>query len=176
MSDSKASANQVLANMMARKAALGSPAPSQPDHHELGWPCLLMRVGQHWFGVRAEHVREVVVPEAITRVPAQPEHVLGVSLVHGRLVPVVDIGKMLVDVPVAMTGERGRRLAVLSHGESEIGAVADEAKGVIELPAPEPNSTPESTPPYVLGEVRWERELVILFDVGILIATAIGME
>jgi chemotaxis signal transduction protein len=175
LNDSKTSANQVLANMMAHRGTLDGPTPNQEDH-ELGWPCLLMRVGKHWFGVRAEHVREVVVPEAITRVPAQPEHVLGVSLVHGRLVPVVDIGKMMANVRVARTGERGLRLAVLTHGESEIGAVADEAKGVIELPAPEPNSVSESAPPYVLGEVHWERQLVILFDVGILIATAIGVE
>lgn len=175
MSDPTTSANQVLANMMARRAVRDEPVSNQTEQ-ELGWPCLVMRIGECWFGVRAEYVREVVVPEAITRVPAQPKYVLGVSLVHGRLVPVVDIGKMLANVEISTAGERRRRLAVLTHGEAEIGAVSDEAKGVIELPKPEPSSLPASAPPYVLGEVRWEQQFVTLLDVGIVIATAIGVE
>ena len=65
---------------------------------------------------------EVVAPEAITKVPAQPAHVLGVSLVHGRLVPVVDISRMLPKKEVSLSNSTGRRLAVVTHGEAEIGS------------------------------------------------------
>lgn len=172
MSERRTTANDELSAIVA--ARVGRSAPVQ--NGDLSWPCLLLRVGRHWFGLRAESVREVVVPQAITPVPAQPAHVLGVALVHGRLVPVVDISKMVTSMDVTIENAKGRRLAVIAAGEAEIGIIADEAKGVIDLPVPERKAADSGRGTLVLGQVRWDAALVSLFDVTTLVELAMGLE
>jgi chemotaxis signal transduction protein len=175
MSQEGRSANDELAGLVASQgassglAAAGSDAPV-----ELSWPYLLIRVGARWFGLRAESVREVVVPEAITRVPAQPRHVLGVCLVHGRLVPTIAIGPLMPATEVTLERPPGRRLAVISHEDSEIGLVADEAQGVIYLPAISEHQPSADRPRFIAGEVRWQDHLVCLLDAQRLLVAAIG--
>lgn len=169
------SANDELARLISSKRteaavpALAPPAPST----ELSWPCLLMRMGTRWCGLRADAVREVVAPEAITRVPAQPGHVLGVSLVHGRLVPAIDLAPLMPGMDIALENPPGRRLAVIAYEEVEIGVVADEAKGVIYLPAITESQSADR-PMFIIGEVYWEDQLVCLLDAPLLVRAAIG--
>lgn len=156
-------------------ASRSSITPNEPtETTELSWPCLLLRIGTRWCGLRAEAITEVVAPEAITKVPGQPSHVLGVSLVHGRLVPVIDLAPLMPELGVSLEHPNGRRLAVITHGESEIGLVADDAKGVIELPVPDHDSVTTTRPSFVQGEVRWEDQLVCLIDVNILAHMSMG--
>lgn len=159
---------RLVADQNARSAMATDVAP------ELSWPCLLIRVGRRWLGLRAESVREVVVPEVITRIPAQPEHVLGVCLVHGRLVPAIDLGPLMPGMDVALERRPGHRLAVISHEEAEIGLIADEAQGVIYLPALSEHQPGADRPRFILGEVRWHDHLVCLLDAGRLLLTAVG--
>jgi chemotaxis signal transduction protein len=166
------SANDELTRLVADHSARSTMATDAAP--ELSWPCLLIRVGQRWLGLRAESVREVVVPEAITRVPAQPEHVLGVCLVHGRLVPSIDLGPLMPGMDVALERPPGHRLAVISHDEAEIGLVVDEAQGVIYLPALSEHQPATDRPRFVLGEVRWHDHLVCLLDAEWLLLAAIG--
>lgn len=174
MSDSRRTANDDLAAMVASRRTPSQWEPDESDS-ELAWPCLLIRVGARWCGLRAESVSEVVVPDAVTKIPAQPEHVLGVSLVHGRLVPVINVGPLMPDMDAILSNPRGRRMAVVAHGESEIGLLADDAKGVIELPVPEYDPAAAARPAFIRGEVRWEEELVCLLDVPTLIQLSIGL-
>ena len=174
MSQSGRTANDDLAAMVRSRRASG-PWEVRESESELAWPCLLIRVGSRWCGLRAESVSEVVVPVGVTKIPAQPEHVLGVSLVHGRLVPVIDVGPLMPDMDARLSSRRSRRMAVIAHGESEIGLLADDAKGVIELPVPEYDPAAAARPAFIRGEVRWEEELVCLLDVPTLIQVSIGL-
>lgn len=173
MNRSGSSANDGLAHLLAGKArgVSGSAPSTVPD---LTWPCLLMRIGSRWCGVRVEAVREVVAPEGITRVPAQPAHVLGVSLVHGRLVPAIDLGPLMPGMSMQLDRPPGRRLAVVTHDDLEIGLVADEARGVIYLPAITEGYHGADRPLFIIGEVRWQDELVCLLDTALLVQAAIG--
>lgn len=161
--------------MVASRRASGQWEPEELLESDLAWPCLLIRVGERWCGLRAEAVTEVVVPEAVTKIPAQPDHVLGVSLVHGRLVPVIDVGPLMPDMNATLTNPRGRRMAVVAHGETEVGLLADDAKGVIELPVPEYDPAAAARPAFIRGEVRWGEQLVCLLDVATLIQVSIGL-
>lgn len=167
-------ANDELAAMVNDRQAPAQWDGEESDN-ELAWPCLLIRIGSRWCGLRAETVSEVVVPEGVTRIPAQPKHVLGVSLVHGRLVPVIDIGPLMPDMDAVLANPRGRRMAVIANGESEVGLLADDAKGVIELPVPEYDPAAAARPAFIRGEVRWEEELVCLLDAPTLIQVSIGL-
>jgi chemotaxis signal transduction protein len=175
MSREGPSANDELAVLVASHGARSNMADTGSDASaELSWPCLLLRVGARWFGLRAESVREVVVPETITRVPAQPRHVLGVCLVHGRLVPTITLGPLMPAADLALERPPGRRLAVISHEEAEIGLVSDEAQGVIYLPAISEHHPSADRPRFILGEVRWHDHLVCLLDAQRLLMAAIG--
>ena len=175
MSDSRPTANDELAAMVTRRQTSSQWVADNDSDADLAWPCLLIRIGERWCGLRAESVTEVVVPEAITNIPAQPKHVLGVSLVHGRLVPVINIGPLMPDMNANLIHPHGRRMAVVGYGESEIGLLADDAKGVIELPVPEYDPAAGARPAFIRGEVRWEEELVCLLEVPTLIQVSIGL-
>ena len=62
-----------------------------------------------------EHVREVMRPLRIERVPSAPAYMLGLSVIRGDNVPVLDLGSMLEGRPAAAT-----RLVVLRVGERSV--------------------------------------------------------
>jgi purine-binding chemotaxis protein CheW len=119
---------------------------------------ILFRAGERWYGVAAEQVREVVTRERIARVPALPAHILGVALVHSRLVPVIDLPTMLGRT--ADSAAENARLIVLEAADAEVSLVADEARGVVELAVPAGGARAE----FVRGEVSWNDELVCILD------------
>lgn len=134
-----------------------------------------MRIGERWCALRAEAVREVVAPESITRVPAQPRYVLGVTIVHGRLVPVIHLGELVPGLRAKLDSPSGRRLIVTYNGDVEIGLVADDAKGVIHLPLPSEN--PALDPQgFIVGETRWNQHLVGMLNEERLVLAAVGAE
>ena len=131
---------------------------------------VLLRSGQRWFGVEADSVREVVATESVTRVPSLPPHVLGVSLVHGRLLPVVDLSPLVGWVHADETAVMQSRLVVVRSGITEVGVIADKTRGVLELPQPEPMPDTAEHAAFVTGEVRWDDQMVCVIDRPALIA------
>ena len=93
---------------------------------------LFLRVGRRWFAVPSGVVREVGTKGYVTRVPTAPVHVLGVTLVRGRLVPVLALEGLLGTLGTAEVVHTLPRLVVLRHEDTEIALVADETRGVIE--------------------------------------------
>jgi chemotaxis signal transduction protein len=135
-------------------------------------PMIAFRVGPRWFAVAAVEVREVVTLEAITPVPGVAKQILGVALVRGRLVPILDLATLL-DCP--RTGEPAitrPRLIVLSRGDDEAALIADETVGVLELPPPV--ATAEAD--LVRGELRWRTHIVAVLDVESLVRTVTAAE
>ena len=58
-------------------------------------PCSCSASGHACSGPRHDHVYEVVVSGSITPVPTARPYVLGITLVRGRLVPVISLGELL---------------------------------------------------------------------------------
>lgn len=56
---------------------------------------LLLPVGDDWYAVPLETVREVVDAPRLTPVPTAPPAVLGVLNVRGRVIPVLDTAALL---------------------------------------------------------------------------------
>lgn len=130
-------------------------------------PMILFRAGDRWYGVLAENVREVVAKDHVARVPAMPSHVLGVALVHSRLVPVVDLAVMLGRTGPSPTSHR--RLVVIEGNGGEVSVLADEARGVIEVPLA--GETTDDRFGFVAGEITWGEELVCVLDAPSLVDT-----
>jgi chemotaxis signal transduction protein len=182
------SANQELAALVASRAgaASGDDGQAETAAPRTGstLPFLLLRLGSRWFGLRAESVREVVGHEAVNRVPGQPAHVRGVSMIHGRMVPVVALDALLRAHVAAFsdTSEAGRdggdmprsRLVVLAHDQLEIAILADDARGVMHLPAPLEVPLDGGRLRFVLGETPWNEHLVCVLDGAALLAAALA--
>lgn len=124
------------------------------------------RVGARWFGFPARDVREVVIKGFVTRLPLSPPHIEGVTLVHGRLVTVIDLAALVPDVPDGPAGAMLPRLLLTGEAGAEIAVVTDEAKGIVEVTrvattAGEPTSSATS---MLRGAAEWEGGLLTLVD------------
>ena len=139
---------------------------------------IFLRVGRRWFAVPSSCVREVGTKGFVTRVPTAPAHVLGVTLVRGRLVPILALEGLIGELGPGEVAQTLPRLVVLRHGETEIALVADETRGVIErrlegTAAQERSARASSERPRFLGaEIEWEGTLVCMLDVPALIEAA----
>lgn len=169
------SPSQRLAELSAQAGAPSQPsAATAGDPEAAPLPLLFMRVGLRWFAVRSETVREVGTKGYVTRVPTAPVHVLGVTLVRGRLVPVLALEGLLGSLGSADIVHTLPRLVVLRHEDTEIALVADETKGVIErrVASGAEGGRAADRPRYLGGEFEWEGKLVCMIDVPALIAEA----
>jgi purine-binding chemotaxis protein CheW len=52
---------------------------------------LTFRLGGEEFGIRIQHVREIIGMQDITAVPGTPAHLKGVINLRGKIIPVVDL-------------------------------------------------------------------------------------
>lgn len=180
MNKEVSSANDELAALIAERQRAPLHDPEASFETEPTLPFLLMCLGERWFALRAESVREVVARETITRVPGQPAHVRGVALIHGRLVPVAALDILLgssATTPGDAAGSQaegspGRRLVVISHEDAEIALMADDARGVLYLPAAFEDHGGAERATFIAGEVRWEEHLVCVLEVPALMAAA----
>lgn len=170
MSEQPPSPNDELAALVAeqnRQSAADDDAAAEQTV-----PVVALLLANRWFSVAAGAVRGIVDRESVTRVPSLPSHVLGVSLVLGRLVPVVDLLQLIGIDDAAKTS--GRRLVVLQHEKHELAVIAEEARGVVNLPATPSVESAQRPHPIVDREVRWEGRLVGALDVPSLFAAAHG--
>jgi purine-binding chemotaxis protein CheW len=179
------SANEELAALVAQRsqASDSGAEPIAPETRST-LPFLLLRLGTRWFGLRAESVREVVGLEVITRVPGQPAHIRGLALIHGRMVPVVALDRLLgahavpgVAADASAAAQPGddvprSRMVVLTDEHHEIAILADDARGVVHLRAALDVPTDGERPRFVLGEVPWQDQLVCVLDGSTLLAAA----
>jgi purine-binding chemotaxis protein CheW len=178
-SNEKADPAAVTASRQLAELSARAGAPSQPSAAANGpagalLPLLFLRVGRRWFAVRSETVREVGTKGYVTRVPTAPVHVLGVTLIRGRLVPVLALEGLLGTLGTADVVHTLPRLVVLRHEDTEIALVADETKGVIERRVSTSTEAGRAAdrPRYLGGEFEWEGKLVCMIDVPALIAEA----
>ena len=81
---------------------------------------VLIRVGARWFGIPADRILEVLVKGPITRVPFTPPYMLGLCMVHGRVMPVISIERLLALAPGGETGTLLPRLVVVQTETAEI--------------------------------------------------------
>jgi chemotaxis signal transduction protein len=181
------SANAELAALVASRSE-GTAPDAGADAHQLGGtlPFLLLRLGSRWFGLRAESVREVVGHEVVNRVPGQPAHIRGVTMIHGRMVPVMALDVLLrahvasfADTAGAESGGdtgdlRRSRLVVLTHEQLEIAILADDARGVVHLPAGIDAPVENTRLRFVIGEVPCNQGLVCVLDGAALLAAALA--
>ena len=135
-----------------------------------------------FFELASEHyaidsmgVREIIRMQAITKIPGAPESVLGVINLRGKVTPVLDLKKRLGLLANGESQEtQETRIMVVEVEGQYVGLVVDGVSEVSRIPssAVEPTSTivAAEEADYILGVAKLEKKLVILLDIGRLLA------
>lgn len=96
-----------------------------------GGKYLTFGLGEEEYGVRIEHVHEIMALIPVTRVPRTPDVVLGVINLRGKIVPVFDMHRKF-GMP-AREATRHTCIIVVSVDKTEVGIVVDRVREVVNI-------------------------------------------
>lgn len=146
-------------------------APSGMDFRALvgrgeGAQVVAFRLGGELHGCDIRLIEEVVTKRTIQPLPDMPPHLLGVLMLRGEMVPVMDVAPAL-----GLVLDRGGTPSILvaTHGEGRVGVAVDGVHEVLEVPAgcvrPAPH-TGGDRDAHVVCVARMEEQLVTLIDLA----------
>lgn len=92
---------------------------------------LICRSASRLCAFRLQDVAETMRPLPVDAIPAMPDFLLGVALIRGAVVPVVDVAKLVGGV----TGARPERFVTVNVGERRVTFAVQNVLGVRELNA-----------------------------------------
>lgn len=135
---------------------------------------VLFDLASEHYAIDSMNVREIIRMQAITRIPGAPPFVEGVINLRGKVTPVMDLRRRLGMEEGQETKET--RIVVVEVEGQDVGLIVDGVSEVLRIPVSviEPTSTivaPEEAD-YVLGVAKLETKLVILLDIGRLLASS----
>jgi purine-binding chemotaxis protein CheW len=123
---------------------------------QAGRALLLCRVAEYVCGLPLIHVRETMRPLRLQPLPHVPPFVVGVGIVRGGSMPVLDARLLLGKAAIS---EASARWVSLTLGGRGVALVVDSVLGVRVLPA----ADVERVPPLLKGlEAAWLAELTSL--------------
>jgi chemotaxis signal transduction protein len=86
--------------------------------------------GDARYAIAAEFVQRIERIGRITRLPGAPAHFAGVTNIHGQLLPLIDLRRLLADSPT----ENAAYVVVLGKVRADIGVVAETVLEIHTLP------------------------------------------
>lgn len=89
---------------------------------------LLCRAGTNLCAIPLAHVIEVMRPLPIETVAGAPRYVLGVCIIRGAAVPVIDTGLL-----IGAQATRSERLVTIRTGERTTALAAESVRGIAEI-------------------------------------------
>jgi chemotaxis-related protein WspD len=109
---------------------------------------LAVRIGAEWFALPAESVIHVGPAVAVHRVPHRSRPGFrGLANVDGRIVPVVDLGRMLGIDASAVSDGGSSRMVLFGDADAPWACMVDAAPGMATVPACE-----DEAPPVTVSE------------------------
>ncbi len=143
-----------------------APMRAAPDVAEARREWLTFLLAGEEYAVAIEQVREILKAPAITEVPRAPAHVLGVIMVRGEVIAILDPRRRL-GLPMAVPGRQARVL-VCDAGEGLRGLLVDAVSNVVRLPPSSVEARPSGvggpSAEYIAGIGRERDRLFILLD------------
>jgi purine-binding chemotaxis protein CheW len=126
------------------------------------------------YAVAIEQVREILKAPDITEVPRAPAHVLGVIMVRGEVIAILDLRRRLA-LPTATPGRQARVL-VCDAGDGPRGLLVDAVSNVVRLPPSSVEALPSGiggpSAEYIAGIGRDRDRLFILLDLAAVLRDA----
>ncbi len=118
-------------------------------------------IGAENYALELFDVQEIVENVAIYPFPGAPVTVAGAIGFHGRIVPVVDLARLLGDREASL----GQRLIVLTNAHGPVALGVSRVLPVLKLDAPrEQLPDGESVNPFVSRYLYWENDMITVFN------------
>jgi len=189
MSDSasEATLREALTNLLDRPVSdetlaehARDAARPREDRRQDSTILLAVRIGAEWFALPAENVIHVGPAVAVHRVPHRSRPGFrGLANVDGRIVPVVDLGRML-GIDAASDRDAGSaRVVLFGDADAPWACMVDAAPGMAAVPAGEDEAPPitvsEAPDSITVGLVQTEWGRASRVDVGRLMQLVDGL-
>ena len=133
---------------------------------EQGAQVVAFRLGGELHGCDIRLVEEVVTKRTIHPLPDVPAHLLGVLMLRGEMVPVMDVAPAL---GLALEGARAPSILIVTLGEGRVGVAVDGVHEVLDVPAecvrPAPHGGGDRDA-HVVCVARVDAGLVTLIDLA----------
>lgn len=129
-SDKDPRPDEVLATLRQRAESLAHVGVDEITGVLVG--LLLFRLGEEWYSVKVEDVREIYREYEITPIPCTPASILGVVNIRGEMVSVTDLAK-LMGLGQFVPGTVAAPAVVLQNAEVVTAIVVDEIGDIIEV-------------------------------------------
>lgn len=117
---------------LVRRRNLEQANAAGANRNEAKARLLVFRLGEEWYGLEAQQVREISRISSLTRVPLTPSHVMGVVNLRGSITAVIDIRATLGLGQAAL--DNSARIIVARHEGLEAGIIAEAVVEMIEAP------------------------------------------
>lgn len=134
-------------------------------------------LGGEAYGIQVLKVREIIRQVDITPVPLMPSHVLGVSNLRGKIIPIMDL-RIKLGLPLQPDDERACVVVVQVKGAQaqmlQIGIKVDAVEEVVNLSSTEiedaPNFGASLDTRYICGMAKVKGVVKTLLDIDLLLA------
>ena len=103
------------------------------EHVEEVTAFLAFRLGEEWYAVGVEHVREIYQEYEVTPIPCVPDFILGVVNIRGEILSVTDLAR-LMHAEGATSRSSQAPAVVLENAECATAVVVDEVGDIVEVP------------------------------------------
>ncbi|NLE36690.1 MAG: purine-binding chemotaxis protein CheW [Pirellulaceae bacterium] len=125
------------------------------------------RLAGEEYGVEITKVQEIILMDAITRVPQTPAYVKGLINLRNMVIPIIDL-RLYFGLPEAKPTEETRIMVVNLHGKT-IGVIVDAVTEVLRIGSDQVSPPPPTVAglgrAYLIGLVRLDDRLLILLDI-----------
>jgi len=130
------------------------------------------RLDREEYGLPVRLVQEIIRVAEITQVPRAPRAIKGVINLRGKVIPVIDLRRQLGLGEVA--AGRSTRIVVVTFEDRLLGLLVDSAQQVLRVPVSSIEAAPEEVVEidsnYIRGVAKLEDRLIILIDLGTVLA------
>jgi purine-binding chemotaxis protein CheW len=124
---------------------------------------LPFKVGYETYALELTDVQEVVENQRIYDFPGSPVEIAGAIGFHGRIVPVVDLSRVL-EFPA---GKVGQRLIVLVNERGPVALGVDQVQAIITVEISASNRMQNyADRDYIREIINWNGEMISLFDLN----------
>jgi chemotaxis signal transduction protein len=176
MNDAEARTRERIEELRMEISQLKRSLLSMRPANRLPLEALVTRVGDVALAVPVVQVEEVVPMVLVSPLPRAPAPVRGMVNFHGRLIPVLDLHRPLLERQVPLTP--GMFLVVLSVDPHAFALPVDEIEGVDELGEEErgTETASRSAPAFVHRILLGDGQPVLLLDpLGLMTAAEIDL-
>lgn len=127
---------------------------------------LAFKIADEEYAVKMTELQEIIKYQRITAVPGSPKYLIGITSVHGKILPVIDLKDRL-----GLTDKNGERqkIIIISAKKGPLGALVGAVLGVFRFSTgellPPPSSLTDNEKNFIEGIVRINNKFISILKV-----------